>query len=166
MSGEKIMNLTLADLSGTVWTEEHLNIIKYVGAHTQLTLDSVLVKLDLYKGDYKKLINDYRRDSIIDLVMRQTDYTREVAYRKLIDSEGDATKVITEYVRGDTADKQVNTNADNIVITRANANKQMFTEIRNFMDNVHIKHESRDNANKKREMANTIVENVIVKKHI
>lgn len=156
MSSKKILQLKLSDLSGNGWSEEHLTIIKYVGLQTDLTVPIIISKLNEYKGDYKKLVTDYKRDQIIDMVIRQTNYTRQEAYDKLVEEKGDYTKVINNYICSNTKKEE-----DNVILNNKSTNQQIFKEIRNFMDDVNNKYEYRKNMNERKQLSQEIITNVL-----
>jgi hypothetical protein len=155
MNSNKILKLTLADLPGDAWDESHLTIIKYVGLKTDLELNIIIRKLQEYKGDYKKLVDDYKRDKIIDLVVRQTNYTKQEAYDHLVEMKGDYTTVIKNYVGTNIK----NTNQNNTVYS--NPNQQIFKEIRDFMDDVNNKYEFRKEMDKTQQISQNIITNAI-----
>jgi hypothetical protein len=77
----------------------------------------------------KDIISTYREymDTPIDIVMRQTDYTKEVASEKLITHKNDIFSVIREWQAGpQTADKSESSNSTSQLI---------YKEIRNMMGN-------------------------------
>jgi hypothetical protein len=80
----------------------------------------------------KDIIITYRRhmentNTPIDIVMRQTDYTKEVASEKLITHKNDIFSVIREWQAGpQTADKSESSNSTSQLI---------YKEIRNMMGN-------------------------------
>ena len=155
MNSNKILKLTLNDLPGDAWDESHLTIIKYVGLKTELELNIIIRKLQEYKGDYKKLVDDYKRDKIIDLVVRQTNYTKQEAYGHLVEMNGDYTTVIKNYVGNNTK----KSNQNNIVYS--NPNQQIFKEIRDFMDDVNNKYEFRKEMDKTQQISQNIITNAI-----
>ena len=67
------------DLSrNSIYTEKHLQIIKYVCSQTNLTENQAIHGLHMCNGDYKKVIKLATIEHLINLVMRQTTYTRKV----------------------------------------------------------------------------------------
>ena len=69
-----------------------------------------------------------RRQAMIELIMRQTDYTEEVARIKLEDWKNNYLHVIKEYMNPNFQDKLKN--------PTSTKNQMIYGEIRNFMDDV------------------------------
>jgi hypothetical protein len=76
----------------------------------------------------KDIISTYREymDTPIDIVMRQTDYTKEVASEKLITHKNDIFSVIREWQAG----PQIQTE-----ICSTSTSQLIYKEIRNMMGN-------------------------------
>ena len=70
-----------------------------------------------------------RRQAMIELIMRQTDYTEEVARIKLEDWKNNYLHVIKEYMNPNFQDKLKTP-------TSSTKNQMIYGEIRNFMDDV------------------------------
>jgi len=157
MNSKRIIDLKLSDLPGNDWTNSHLTIIKYVGLKTNLTIDVIIEKLKEYNGDYKKLVNNYHEKEIIEMVIRQTDYSSEEAYNKLVETKGDYMKVINDYIGNNTKKNM----GENVILDHKNTNQQIFKEIRHFMDGVNNGYEDRKNINETKKISNTIIENMV-----
>ena len=71
-----------------------------------------------------------RRQAMIELIMRQTDYTEEVARIKLEDWKNNYLHVIKEYMNPNFQDKL------EIPTPSSTKNQMIYGEIRNFMDDV------------------------------
>jgi hypothetical protein len=69
-----------------------------------------------------------RRQAMIELIMRQTDYTEEVARIKLEDWKNNYLHVIKEYMNPNFQDK--------LETPTSTKNQMIYGEIRNFMDDV------------------------------
>ena len=69
-----------------------------------------------------------RRQAMIELIMRQTDYTEEVARIKLEDWKNNYLHVIKEYMNPNFQDK--------LKTPTSTKNQMIYGEIRNFMDDV------------------------------
>lgn len=81
-----------------------------------------------------------REKEIINLVMRQTDYTEEQVKEKLQKWNNNYINVIKEYLDPN-FDKKIKKSQPKTL------NQQMMGEIRNFMDDVYIKFENRKRYN-------------------
>jgi hypothetical protein len=81
-----------------------------------------------------------REKEIINLVMRQTDYTEEQVKEKLKKWNNNYINVIKEYLNPNFNKKVKKTESKTL-------NQQMMGEIRNFMDDVYIKFENRKKYN-------------------
>ena len=81
-----------------------------------------------------------REKEVINLIIRQTDYTEEEASLKLKQWNNNYINVIKEYLNPDFNEKQKETKTKTL-------NQQMMGEIRNFMDDVYIKYENRKRYN-------------------
>ena len=71
-----------------------------------------------------------RRKAMIELIMRQTDYTEEIARIKLEQWKNDYLKVIKEYMNPNFQDKKEEQPQS------TTKNQMIYGEIRNFMDDV------------------------------
>ena len=81
-----------------------------------------------------------REKEIINLVMRQTDYTEEQVKEKLQKWNNNYINVIKEYLDPN-FDKKIKKSQPKTL------NQQMMGEIRNFMDDVYVKFENRKRYN-------------------
>jgi hypothetical protein len=70
-----------------------------------------------------------RRQAMIELIMRQTDYTEEVARIKLEQWKNNYLHVIKEYMNPNFQDKEKTSSS-------STKNQMIYGEIRNFMDDV------------------------------
>jgi len=67
--------------------------------------------------------------NLIDVVIRQTDYTEEKAIEKLKEHNNDIIAIVREYMSGSAIKKP-----QTIDITNKSTNQQIYGEIRNLMD--------------------------------
>ena len=81
-----------------------------------------------------------RKQEIVNLVMRQTDYTEEQVEEKLKQWDNNYINVIKEYLNPNFNNKPKKTDTKTL-------NQQMMGEIRNFMDEVYVKFENRKRYN-------------------
>jgi|TARA_B110000444_G_scaffold188453_1_gene177805 hypothetical protein len=81
-----------------------------------------------------------REREVVNLVMRQTDYTEEQSKEKLKQWNNNYINVIKEYLNPEFQQKKKETNTKTL-------NQQMLGEIRTFMDDVYIKFEKRKRYN-------------------
>ena len=81
-----------------------------------------------------------REKEVINLIIRQTDYTEEEASLKLKQWNNNYINVIKEYLNPDFSEEPKETKTKTL-------NQQMMGEIRNFMDDVYIKYENRKRYN-------------------
>jgi hypothetical protein len=81
-----------------------------------------------------------REREVINLVMRQTDYTEEQSKEKLKQWNNNYINVIKEYLNPDFQNKKKQAKPQTL-------NQQMLGEIRTFMDDVYIKFENRKRYN-------------------
>jgi hypothetical protein len=81
-----------------------------------------------------------REREVVNLVMRQTDYTEEQSKEKLKQWNNNYINVIKEYLNPEFQQKKKETNTKTL-------NQQMLGEIRTFMDDVYIKFEKRKHYN-------------------
>ena len=86
------------------------------------------------------LCSTTREKEVINLIIRQTDYTEEEASLKLKQWNNNYINVIKEYLNPDFNEKPKETKTKTL-------NQQMMGEIRNFMDDVYIKYENRKRYN-------------------
>ena len=126
MSEEKDNSSNVVDVSGVFYTEQHEKIIRYVCSNTNLTRNQAINGLQMLNGDYKKVIQIATANHLIEVVMRQTTYTREEAIEKLKKFKGEPVDVIREFMGIEVKTKN----------TPATTNQMIFSEIRNFMDDV------------------------------
>ena len=77
-----------------------------------------------------------REKEVINLVMRQTDYTEEQTKEKLKQWNNNYINVIKEYLNPNFNKKEIKKSTKTL-------NQQMMGEIRTFMDDVYIKFENR-----------------------
>lgn len=85
-------------------------------------------------------MSSIREKEVINLVMRQTDYTEEQSKEKLKQWNNNYINVIKEYLNPEFQQKKKETNTKTL-------NQQMLGEIRTFMDDVYIKFEKRKRYN-------------------
>tara|TARA_Y100000816_G_C25735145_1_gene387054 strand:+ start:31 stop:450 length:420 start_codon:yes stop_codon:yes gene_type:complete len=83
---------------------------------------------DLSGNDLKEAVREEKRNQIIDLVCRQTDYTREKAEEELKKHKGNYMNVVKAYLNPNYAKEQQNKVSDK------STNQKIYTEIRGFMD--------------------------------
>ena len=128
------------DLSrNSIYTEKHLQIIKYVCSQTNLTENQAIHGLHMCNGDYKKVIKLATIEHLINLVMRQTTYTRKEAIEKLKKYNGEPVDVIREFMGIKPKEKK----------QPKTTNQLVFHEIRNFMDDVNNKYNARKERNER-----------------
>lgn len=123
-------------LDKTDWTQEHKDIIYMVCKKTGLTEHKAYVRLMQCGGNYKEIIRSEEERKLVDVVERQTTYTRDEAFAELVLTNGDAQMVINKYLG----------NNKSLEPTRAKTqttNQMIFSEIRGFMDNVQQGYETR-----------------------
>ena len=116
-----------------VFTEQHEKIIKYVCLNTNLSRIEAINGLTRLNGDYNKVIQIATANHLIELVMRQTTYTREEAMEKLKEYNGEPVDVIREFMGIKIPEKK----------TPKTTNQKIFHEIRNFMDDVNMSYSRR-----------------------
>ena len=85
-------------------------------------------------------MSSIREKEVINLVMRQTDYTEEQSKEKLKQWNNNYINVIKEYLNPKFNKKEIKQ-------TSKTLNQQMMGEIRTFMDDVYIKFENRKKYN-------------------
>jgi NACalpha-BTF3-like transcription factor len=139
MSKEKDNSSNVVDISGAFYTEQHEKIIKYVCSNTNLTRNQAIHGLQMLNGDYKKVIQIATANHLIEVVMRQTTYTREEAIEKLKKFKGEPVDVIREFMGIEVKSKN----------TPKTTNQMIFSEIRNFMDDVNKGYNERKTRNEK-----------------
>lgn len=83
---------------------------------------------DLSGNDLKDAVRKEKRNQVIDLVCRQTDYTREKAEEELIKHRGNYMNVVKAYLNPNYAKEQENK------VPEKSTNQRIYTEIRGFMD--------------------------------
>lgn len=118
----------ISDLSKNTWTPQHYRIIKHVCSQTNLNEIQANRALVHYKGDYKKVIEISTIHHLIGIVMRQTTYNFKEAMNKLKEHNGEPVKVIKEFMGTLGNEKKT--------IEATTTNQKVFSEIRNFMDDV------------------------------
>jgi NACalpha-BTF3-like transcription factor len=126
MSDETDNSSNVIDVSGVFYSEQHEKIISYVCSNTNLTRNHAINGLQMLNGDYKKVIQIATANHLIELVMRQTTYNREEAIEKLKKYKGEPVDVIREFMGIEVESKKGPTTT----------NQMIFSEIRNFMDDV------------------------------
>ena len=139
MSNEKDNSSNVIDVSGVFYSEQHEKIINYVCSNTNLTRNQAINGLQALNGDYKKVINIATANHLIELVMRQTTYNREQAIEKLKKYKGEPVDVIREFMGIEVKSKKEPTTT----------NQMIFSEIRNFMDDVNKGYNQRKERNEK-----------------
>jgi len=127
------------DISSNQLSQEHIDIIKYVCSQTSLSHKSAYDGLMKYEGDYEKVIHMANIYEMAQVIMRQTTYSLREAINKLHEHKGEPLEVIKEFI-GAKEDK---------TIEKKSTNQMVFTEIRDFMDEVNRGYEKR----KKRDIA-------------
>jgi len=98
-----------------------------------------------------------REKEVINLVMRQTDYTEEQAKDKLKQWNNNYINVIKEYLNPEFNTKKKETKPKTL-------NQQMLGEIRSFMDDVYIKFEKRKRYNQYINVLNQVRQEEAAKK--
>tara|TARA_B000000475_G_C15902949_1_gene409351 strand:+ start:107 stop:517 length:411 start_codon:yes stop_codon:yes gene_type:complete len=93
-----------------------------------------------------------RRQEVINLVMRQTDYTEEQVKEKLVEWNNNYINVIKEYLNPSFQKKKPSPEKSKTL------NQQMMGEIRNFMDDVYVKFENRKKYNQYATILNNLRE--------
>lgn len=151
-SNEVISEEITHDTSKNKWTKKHFEIIKHVCSQTNLNEDEATRGLIFHKGDYKKVIEMSTIRQLIGIVMRQTTYTFKEAFNKLREHQGEPVNVIKEFMG--TLDNKKKT------IEATTTNQKVFSEIRNFMDDVN---KGYDNRKKRTEQIKKIQEAYIEK---
>ena len=102
-------------------------------------------------------MSSIREKEVINLVMRQTDYTEEQTQEKLKQWNNNYINVIKEYLNPEF-------NKNEIKQTNKTLNQQMMREIRTFMDDVYIKFENRKKYNQYANIIKQMRENELSKK--
>ena len=126
MSEQNDNSSNVIDVSGGFYSEQHEKIIRYVCSNTNLTRNQAINGLQMLNGDYKKVIQIATANHLVELVMRQTTYNREEAIEKLKEHKGEPVDVIREFMGIEVKSKKGPTTT----------NQMIFSEIRNFMDDV------------------------------
>lgn len=103
---------------------------------------------DLSGNQLKEAVQDEKRNQIIDLVCRQTNYTRDEATEQLKKHKGNYINVVKEYLNPTKKSDMVNK-------TVKSTNQRIYSEIRGFMDtaarNYEKQKEMKEYIQKKRE---------------
>ena len=102
-------------------------------------------------------MSSIREKEVINLVMRQTDYTEEQTQEKLKQWNNNYINVIKEYLNPEFNKKEIKQ-------TNKTLNQQMMGEIRTFMDDVYIKFENRKKYNQYANIIKQMRENELSKK--
>ena len=102
-------------------------------------------------------MSSIREKEVINLVMRQTDYTEEQTQEKLKQWNNNYINVIKEYLNPEFNKKEIKQ-------TTKTLNQQMMGEIRTFMDDVYIKFENRKKYNQYANIIKQMRENELSKK--
>ena len=102
-------------------------------------------------------MSSIREKEVINLVMRQTDYTEEQTQEKLKQWNNNYINVIKEYLNPEFNKKEIKQ-------TNKTLNQQMMGEIRTFMDDVYIKSENRKKYNQYANIIKQMRENELSKK--
>jgi bisphosphoglycerate-dependent phosphoglycerate mutase len=81
------------------------------------------------QGNKLELFNKYI-DNLKNLVLRQTDYTEDIAHKKLIEYDLDVMKILREYM-----------NISKVPVTdNKSTNQRMYGEFRKFLDDASKSH--------------------------
>ena len=102
-------------------------------------------------------MSSIREKEVINLVMRQTDYTEEQTKEKLKQWNNNYINVIKEYLNPNFNKKETKKSTKTL-------NQQMMGEIRTFMDDVYIKFENRKRYNQYVNVINQMKQNETNKK--
>jgi|AntAceMinimDraft_13_1070369.scaffolds.fasta_scaffold21625_2 NACalpha-BTF3-like transcription factor len=100
----------------------------------------------LYEDDYKIMMDAYKqsldikieenkennKNENIDIIMRQTDLTRERAEELLINADYDYEKVIKTFL----SDSSYPVSGDSLTEKNKSTNQKIYTELRNYMDGI------------------------------
>ena len=140
------------DISNNTWSTKHYQIIKYVCSQTNLNETQANRALVQYKGDYKKVIEIATIHHLIGIVMRQTTYNFKEAMNKLREHGGEPVNAIKEFLGTSNKKKKY--------IEAKTTNQKVFSEIRNFRDDVN---KGYDNRKKRTEQIKKIQEAYIKK---
>jgi hypothetical protein len=97
-------------------------------------------------------MSSIREKEVINLVMRQTDYTEEQTKEKLKQWNNNYIYVIKEYLNPNFNKKETKKSTKTL-------NQQMMGEIRSFMDDVYIKFENRKRYNQYVNVINQMKQN-------
>lgn len=97
-------------------------------------------------------MSSIREKEVINLVMRQTDYTEEQTKQKLKQWNNNYINVIKEYLNPNFNKKETKKSTKTL-------NQQMMGEIRSFMDDVYIKFENRKRYNQYVNVINQMKQN-------
>jgi hypothetical protein len=86
-------------------------------------------------------------EQVKDLIMRQTDYTSEVAEEKLKEHKNDVVAIIREYMlQGTIAKKEVE--------VKKSVNQQIYNEIRNLMDDAALSYKQKKELEERNKIIN------------
>tara|TARA_Y100000992_G_C21251063_1_gene485892 strand:- start:970 stop:1422 length:453 start_codon:yes stop_codon:yes gene_type:complete len=138
----------LSDLSNN-WNTNQVNQIRHVSYKTDCTYNDAIRKLTDASWNSRYIISEYEKNKIINIVIRQTSYTRDEATKKLYEYKGDYEKVIKEYLG-------IENTKDETITT---VNQSIFKEMRNFMDTTKNDYEKRKKYNKLKQAANNMISN-------
>tara|TARA_Y100000996_G_scaffold346769_1_gene284982 strand:+ start:7262 stop:7660 length:399 start_codon:yes stop_codon:yes gene_type:complete len=92
--------------------------------------DKNVINIEDSEDVQKRARQNKRKEEIIKLIMRQTDYTKEQCEEKLLEWNNNYLNVIKEYINPDFYKKQQKNRVYN------SRNQGIMTEIRGFMDNI------------------------------
>ena len=92
--------------------------------------DKNVINIEDSEDVQKRARQNKRKEEIIKLIMRQTDYTKEQCEEKLLEWNNNYLNVIKEYINPDFYKKQQKKKVYN------SRNQGIMTEIRGFMDNI------------------------------
>ena len=140
---------SLNDLSNN-WNQDQINQIRHVSYKTECTYNDAIKKLEDASWNSRFIIIEYQKNKLINIVMRQTNYTRDKATEKLYEYNGNFEGVIKEYLGIE------NTNTREQI---KSANQTIFKEMRNFMDTTKADYEKRKKYNTLQQAANNIINN-------
>ena len=138
----------LSDLSNN-WNTNQVNQIRHVSYKTDCTYNDAIRKLTDASWNSRYIISEYEKNKIINIVIRQTSYTRDEATKKLYEYKGNYEKVIKEYLG-------IENTKDETITT---VNQSIFKEMRNFMDTTKNDYEKRKKYNKLKQAANNMISN-------
>ncbi len=90
--------------------------------------DKTVIDIESTEQQEKRSKEKKRKEEIINMIIRQTDYSSEKVEEKLLEWNNDYIKVIKEYIN-----PNFNVKKPKVYLSR---NQGVMTEIRGFMDNV------------------------------